>query len=335
MKVFLDGDIFLYQKKGGISRSAFEIISIIRTKCQAEFYKSFYVENRTFQRVIRLIDDILMNLSYNFFADNNTIYQSFYYRVPKKPKGPVVVFAYDMIQEIFDQSPKAVNFKKKAFEKADLIIAISQSTKNDLCRIYPQINPNKVSVVNMGVSDIFWHKHRQIPSQLKPYFIYVGPRNYPYKNFNLLLDVFKENKFYDDFDLVVIGGEKDLFQAKKYDWVIHRFCTDQELASFYSGAMALIYPSLYEGFGIPPIEAMAAGCPVIASNTSSMPEVIGDAGFLFNPKSKDDLADKMKEVVNSGILRQEMIKRGKERAKQFNWQIAVDKILYEYSKFYN
>lgn len=335
MKVFIDGDIFLYQKFGGISRAASEIIGGLSTKQDlgSFVYKSNFVDNSLLKRIYSFFDASLMNFLYKFNCDKETIYQSFFYRTPKKPKGPVVVFAYDMIQEIFGLSPKAINFKKNAFNKADLIIAISQCTKNDLLKLYPQINPEKVVVVYMGVSDIFCHAEKPDMVGQKPYFIYVGPRSYPYKNFNLLLDVFKENEFHKNFNLVLVGGEK--LDENGHDWLLQKFCSDKELASLYKGAAALIYPSLYEGFGIPPIEAMASGCPVIASNISSMPEVIGNAGLLFDPKNKDDLTESMKKIISDGNLRQEMIKRGNDRAKQFTWQKTTDQIYNHYLKLLN
>src|SRR3989338_11006666 len=150
-----------------------------------------------------------MELAYWANASTDVIFHSLFYRVPKNPKGPVVVHAYDMTHELFGGGAKSIAFKKRAFEKADLIVAISQSTKNDLIKLYPNINPDKVAVVYLGVSETFF----KVPnvsgaSEQRPYVLYVGPRNYAYKNFGLLLDVFIEKKYFLDFDLVVVGGEK-------------------------------------------------------------------------------------------------------------------------------
>ena len=162
--------------------------------------------------------------------------------------------------------------------------------------------------------------------------LYIGSRAYSYKNFDFFLNTFIDKKYFLDFDLILVGGEKIKNTINQGSWLVQEFCDDEKLADLYSGASVFIYPSLYEGFGIPIIEAMACGCPVVASNTSSIPEAVGDAGLLFNPKDSDDLAQKIEMIISNETLAAELIKKGKIRAKQFTWDASADAIYQGYLK---
>lgn len=361
MKIFFDGNIFSKQKVGGISRLNFELLKALSRKGDIEqiFYHGLYIDNYPFKKewfskyyglkkpdffkgkIGNFLDNIGLNYFYNINADKNLIYQSLYYRVPKKPKGPIVVICYDMIQELFGSGAKTIRFKKKALDGADLIIAISNSTKKDLCTLYP-INPKKVVVAYPGVSEVFLNYYNTSKKNTKrPYMLYVGPRNYKYKNFDFLLTTFINKKYFLQLDLVVFGGEKDLSSLqretiKKYEggsWLKQEFGNDEKLAQLYSSAAVFIYPSLYEGFGIPPIEAMACGCPVVASSTPAVAEAVGDVALLFDPKNSSDLALKIDTIINDNVTTTELIQKGKMRAKQFTWEKMADIIYREYLKF--
>jgi len=356
MKIFFDGGIFGRQKIGGISRLGFELMKALGKEKDIEkiLYRGFHIDNYPFKkewfskyygikkpdflkgRIFNFLDTIGINHFYNLHADKNVIYHSLYYRVPSKPKGPVVVHVYDMIQELFGGTAKTIQFKKKAFDTADLIISISESTKKDLCKLYP-INPNKIMVAYPGVSEVFFGNFIKTISQ-RPYLLYVGGRNYAYKNFDMLLNTFIDKKYYLQFDLVVFGGEKELSASHqeiiaKYNqgtWLRQESGTDEKLAGIYANATLFIYPSLYEGFGIPPLEAMACGCPVVASNTSSIPEAVGDVGLLFNPNNPNDLAQKIEIILGDKELAKNLIEKGKIRAKQFSWDNMADTIYKAY-----
>lgn len=361
MKVFFDGGIFSKQKVGGISRVSFELAKELGKNKEIEqiFYRGLYIDNYPFEkewfskyygikkpdflrgRIFNLLDNIGVNYFYNVNADKSLIYHSLYYRVPRKPKGPVVVHCYDMIQELFGGNLKTIKSKKRSFDGANLIISISESTKKDICKLY-SIGPEKIIVAYPGVSKTFFKDRGLIKREKeKPYMLYVGARNYKYKNFDFLLDVFIQKKYFLDFNLILAGGEKDLTpeQDKKIKntagngkWLSQKFCDDEKLAELYSGATVFIYPSLYEGFGISPLEAMACGCPVVASNTSSIPEAVGDAGLLFNPNAPDDLIGKIEMVTNNKALAGDLIEKGKIRAKKFGWDSMADIIYQGYQK---
>lgn len=363
MKIFFDGNIFSSQKSGGISRLNFELIKALSKKKDVEqiFYRGFHVDNYPFKkewfskyygfsrpdflngRIFNFLNNMGVNYFYNVNADKDLIYHSLYYRVPQKPKGPVVVHVYDMIQELFNkgENKKTIRFKKKSFDAANLIISISESTKKDLCRLYP-INPDKIIVAHPGVDEIFFKKNSpNVKTKKRPYMLYVGSRSYKYKNFNLLLKTFIDRKYFLDFDLVVFGGEKDLSPAelktvKKYNegnWLKQEFGSDEKLADIYANALVFIYPSLYEGFGIPPLEAMAAGCPVVASHSSSIPESVGNAGLLFDPNSQEDLAEKIEKILHNKAMADDLALKGKIRARQFTWDAMADKVYQGYKTF--
>src|SRR3989344_3990297 len=359
MKVFLDGSIFGQQKVGCISRVGFELAKELGKKKDVEqiFYHGLHIDSHPFKRewfkkyycfkrpsfskgrVFNLLGNFFVNYFYNINADENVIYQSLYYRIPKKPKGPIVVICYDMIHELFSGDVKSIAFKKRAFDKADLIVAMSESTKRDLCKLYP-IDPKKVIIAYPGVGEVFFKDYALVrKSEKRPYMLYVGSRGYRYKNFNIVLDAFLDKKYFLNFDLVLVGGEKELTLEQKEkikqvdgqgSWILQEFCDDKILADLYANAAMLIYPSLYEGFGIPPIEAMACGCPVVASNTPAVAEAVGDAGLLFDPKNSDDLAQKIEKIIHDKILVADLIKKGKIRAKQFTWENMTDTIYWGY-----
>lgn len=352
MKVFFDGNVFTSQKKGGISRVGFEFMKHLNQFEDIEkiFYRGLYIDNYPFQRkwfkkyyglrkpdrfnyrALNLLDTVGMELAYRCNAPCDTIFHSLFYRVPKNPKGPVVVHAYDMIHELFGGGKKSIAFKKRAFNKADLIVAISQSTKKDVMKLYPEVNSEKIKVVHLGASEVFFQQNKLSERTGRPYVLYVGPRNYSYKNFDLLLDVFIEKRYFIDFDLIIVGGEREVASSHaekiknatgREGWLFHRVGSDEDLAALYSQATVFVYPSLYEGFGLPPLEAMACGCPVLTSDSSSMPEVVADAGLLFNPKDKNDFTVKLENILRDKQLQRMLGEKGRERAREFTWQKAA------------
>jgi glycosyltransferase involved in cell wall biosynthesis len=359
VKAFFDGRIFTLQQQGGVSRLCFELMRSFGQAQEVEqiLYRGAYVDRYPFRKEwfkryyglrmpvagrflpVGLLDDIGMELAYRVNAGSDLIYHSTYYRLPKRLRGPLVVHVYDMIYELYGGELSTRMLKKKALETADLVISISESTKKDVCRLY-QVDPHKVVIAYPGVSSVFRGPTSPSPvagrDDERPYMLYVGNRGW-YKNFDLLLNTFVRQEYFHDFDLVLVGGERELSvqqqqlaadSVTKRTWLRHEFCSDTRLAGLYSNATAFICTSLYEGFGIPLLEAMACGCPVIAAETSSVPEVVGDAALLFDPEDLEDLARQLDRVISGKSLRAGLIERGQLRATRFSWD-AMAKAVYE------
>lgn len=222
------------------------------------------------------------------------------------------------------------------------IIAVSNNTKLDLLRLM-NISNGKVEVIHEGVSAGFSPEKDGSDAEAlghygirKPYLLFVGTLE-PRKNLNLLIKSFdKITNFMPDVRLVLAGRRGWMAQAifdelERRDLLgkvqITGYVREEYLPALYRGASALIYPSLYEGFGLPPLEAMASGTPVIVSQGSSLPEVVGDAGLYVDPLDVDDLAGAMKRVLSEPELAASLRAKGLERAAQFSWKNAAGKTL--------
>jgi glycosyltransferase involved in cell wall biosynthesis len=224
----------------------------------------------------------------------------------------------------------------KTLQNADKIIAVSYSTKRDLLK-HLNIQDDRVEVIYEGVDH---EKYRVLPDaevqDIKerygldsPFILYVGTLE-PRKNIPNLIKAFsKLNKGVNKYKLVIVGKKgwkyDEIYKTVeeldiKRDVIFTGYVLSEDLPKLYNAASLFVYPSLYEGFGLPPLEAMACGTPVITSNTSSLPEVVGNAGIMVNPYNVDDLAEAMREVLTNEGLRQDMIGKGLERAKLFNWE---------------
>lgn len=217
-------------------------------------------------------------------------------------------------------------------KKAAKIITISNFSKSEIIKNYGVL-PEKIIVANPGIDfDKFKPDHSVIKSD---YILYVGTIQ-PRKNLNTLLVAFKMLKDLQKLRLVIVGQKgwlyHDFFKAVKKMGLENKitftdYATESELISYYQGALCLVLPSLYEGFGIPVVEAMACGCPVVASNTSSLPEIVGKAGLLIDPLSPPSIRDAIDKIYSDNRLRQELILKGQNRSKDFNWE-KTGKIIY-------
>lgn len=248
---------------------------------------------------------------------------------------PFVLTIYDMIHELFPEhfiNDKTSILKKKLFFLADQIIAISENTKKDIMDIYDAPG-DKISVVHLANSLIKIDDNENIFRENIPkrYLLFVGLRGM-YKNFQFFItavsDLLKKES---DLFLICTGlpftkTEEDFFNflglSKK---IFHYFVNDAELAHLYSNAVAFIFPSLYEGFGIPILEAFACDCPVLLSDSASLSEVGGEAAIYFNPKSAIEIRNAVNKVINDLDTRKTLIRNGKERLKHFSWETTVKK----------
>ena len=257
-----------------------------------------------------------------------------------------VLTIYDMIHEKFPSSfshtDKTARYKALATERVDHVICISESTRRDAIEILG-LRPDKISVIHLGFDLTHSVGERAgdlVSSTNDPFLLYVGERSM-HKNFLGLLEAYATSpQLRTGYRLICFGGGAlDMDEQK----AIHKLGldsrqvmqvggSDQLLVSYYKRASAFIYPSLYEGFGIPPLEAMSYDCPVVCSKTSSIPEVVGDAGEYFDPADIESMRAAIERVVMSESLRKLLIAKGRARLKYFSWDRCAAETLNIYMK---
>jgi glycosyltransferase involved in cell wall biosynthesis len=223
------------------------------------------------------------------------------------------------------------SFTANVLRRAARLIAISQNTKADAVRLVG-LDAERIDVVYPGVPEVYFGAQAR-PSG-RPYVLYVGTIE-PRKNVDTLLDAWRGFRFQGDFDLVIAGAsgwaaEKTLARLTSRPVGVRYlgYVPEDELPGLMAGASAFVYPSLYEGFGFPVAQAMAAGVPVITSNTSCLPEVAGDGGLLVDPRSAEDIRAAMEKLLTSPGLQQELRTAGMARAKsEYRWKTCAQKSL--------
>ena len=215
---------------------------------------------------------------------------------------------------------------KRACRKAKFILTISEFSRNRIAA-WSAVPINKIVNVGCGVDPVYHHDiEPYMPGY--PYFLIVSNRK-PHKNERRIVDAFAVARLPREMRLVFTGNSTDrLKQQLSMGGISDRATfagelTETELAAYYRGATALVFPSLYEGFGLPVVEAMACGTPVITSNRASLPEVAGNAALLIDPESVQEIADAMNRVTSDSILRANLRLKGIERAKKFTWEQTV------------
>lgn len=264
-------------------------------------------------------------------------FMSTYYSTPMET--PSVLLVYDMIPEVlgFDLSAREWKEKELAISHARRHLCISANTRKDLLALYPELDPNLATVAYCGIDvdtfrgrdaaavDAFRRKH----ALNRPYFMFVGSRVQAnnYKNASLFFDALSAMPRLD-FDVLCIGGERErpiVSGAAADARILQLSLSDEDLALAYAGAAALVYPSLYEGFGLPVAEAMSCGCPVICTSAGSLAEVAGDATLRVSGKSKDEMILAMTEVRNPTV-RDRLIAAGREQSARFRWEPFADQV---------
>ena len=358
MRIAYDNQIFCWQPYGGISRYFYEIAKGISCTPGAEvtvfcpLYVNNYLVNRPESlrlkginipliprggRLYRAIGSPLTRYWLNKYKPA-VVHETYYANRRLAPAmSKVVLTVFDMIHEKFSNNyssfdPTAIE-KANAVSRADHIICISENTRRDVIEIL-KVPPEKTSVVYLASS--LGRPTATVGSGTgKPFLLYVGSR-FGYKNFSGLLAAYSRSMLLKkDFDLVCFGGGafNDEERALMLELGIpannvqYLAGNDDFLASLYSKAAVFVYPSKYEGFGLPPLEAMSTGCPVVCSNSSSLPEVVGDAAELFDPYDEDQLRTSLEKVVTLENLRKDLGERGSRRAATFSWDRCAEETL--------
>jgi glycosyltransferase involved in cell wall biosynthesis len=273
------------------------------------------------------------------------IHRTFFDPIGHPAGTPVVITVHDMINELFPErfppsDPTARN-KRLSVEGADHILCNSHCTARDLMRVLG-VSRSKITVTHLGYSPVFSTPPDpgESPPRRRPYLLYVGHRA-GHKNFDLVLQAFAASKpLRDEFDLVAFGGlpfsasERSRMAALgiAQEQVIRWTGSDLELARAYRHARAFLYPSLYEGFGIPLLEAMASGCVVACSNTSSLPEVADSAALQFDPRNVDAARSTIETACFDDFTRARLTAAGQARVLSFSWDRCAAETIAAYRK---
>jgi glycosyltransferase involved in cell wall biosynthesis len=350
MKILFDHQIFSMQKYGGISRYFANLHYGLNHKTGTAsklgllFTNNAYIDNSELPGGLfnRLVKKDSRRYKYNKWYDKHllkqndfdvfhpTYYHSYFLKQLKKP---FVLTVHDMIHELYPQyfeTDPYKNYKAQVIERADHIIAISECTKKDIQKFY-NIPDSRISIIHHG----YQMQTSAVPlSPVKTngdYILFVGDRD-AYKNFSLFIKAAAPIILKQGIQLICAGGGKfkpaelaQLTDLKLLPHVQQLSVTDSQLKQLYQNAQAFVYPSLYEGFGLPVLEAFFNNCPIIMSNTSSLPEVGGDAAEYFNPVDEQAIATAIEKVINSKTLQDELRAKGTERLKLFSFESCLQK----------
>jgi glycosyltransferase involved in cell wall biosynthesis len=339
MNVLFDPQVFSFQEHGGISRYYYQLFKtflgmeditpelIIKysnnryiTNFDNVHIKQFFPAHRFKGRneIIKLLNRIYVRSSFSRLTGSYVFHPTYYHPYFLDLIGdiPFVLTIYDMAHEHYPRMFSKFDFtfehKKKVAHKANRIIAISEHTKNDIIALL-KIPASKIDVIPLATTLSCAGVKEPSTSLPNQFILYVGKRN-TYKNFFFLLQAINELfKKVNNYFLVCAGGGtftnqeiREIERLHLSKRIVQIHADDALLAYLYSKARAFVYPSLYEGFGIPVLEAFACGCPAIVSNRSSLPEVGGDAAQYFDPENPESLVSALSEVLNSNGLADNM-----------------------------
>lgn len=361
MKVLYDAQIFRQQRYGGISRYFCELAPRVHAAADTQAlilaprYRNAYL--RELPADVRVgwhaptdsraswLQKLAMRATEKFTAARfkpDVVHETYFFGpTVKAPQARRVLTVYDMIHERFPQRFATENpdarAKREAAKRADHVICISECTRRDVIEILG-LPPHKVTVTYLSSS-------LRPPAVLpalpdtggRPYLLYVGDRG-GYKNFSAVLQALHQSTQLNDVQLLCYGGG----ELKADEWALidslklprHRITHcgggDDLLAALYTQALCLVYPSLYEGFGLPPLEAMNCGCPVVCSNGGSLPEVTGDACASFDPGNVEALCAALESVALHDGRRAELKAQGALQAQRFSWDRCAAETLAVY-----
>ena len=267
-----------------------------------------------------------------------------YYTIPLLYRGRFAVTVHDLshrvVPEILDD-PKKRLYAQMMFravrKRASVIFTVSQFSKDELLRFTEGPRHNNIDNIvptHLGVSAEWYGAAQLPPVRSRPYFVYVGNIK-PYKNLGRLVEAFLQIKDRIPHDLIIVGQSEGLITGESAEFFervrkagerIHLtgFVSHQELLSLVGHANALVMPSLYEGFGLPPLEAMAAGVPVAVARAASLPEVCGDAALYFDPLNVDDIAAKLVEIASDPDKSHQLREDGLQRSRLFTWNTCSE-----------
>jgi len=347
MKVTLDSIVLGLQPFGGVSNYWCRLIKFLDQSDEinshiilpksiktVEYSKEFHT------RSSRQTEMLPVKVSrYLDVKDKNSsdIFHTSYFRAPLSRSSKNVVTVYDFIYERYGTglSRKVHSWqKKRSIHLADAVLCISQATRNDVLKYYPNINPSKVHVTYLGVDrNNFFPNPLENKADFENVVLFIGNR-VPHKRFDLAVKALIENQ---ELILGIVGPPLEVEEVAFLDsqignrWRYLSRVSLSGLRQLYSSVFAFIYPSDYEGFGLPILEAMACGCPVITANTSSLPEVGGSAALYALEQTSDFYSKALQQLFNSSSIRQNKIIEGFAQIQNFTWENTFEKTISIYS----
>lgn len=336
MLVF-DGIIFSLQKNGGISVYFAELLNRF-AKLEYESKVLMSGENQVSLRESEMplrenIPARILERYRNISLEGTGLLHSSYYRYSTRKNYLNVTTVYDFTYERFVNGPRKWGHswqKFNAIRHSDAVLCISESTKKDLLQFIPDISEDRIFVTPLAANSLF--SCELSSKEPEDYVLFVGARG-GYKNFSLLVRALGH---LSDVRLFVVGGggfsaeELVLLESLVPGRYFHQGNVAVErLKELYNRALCLVYPSAYEGFGIPVLEAMSAGCPVVALRNSSIPEVAGDAAILLDSPDEEHLSDEIRRISQSEI-RKDLTAKGFQRSRLFSWDVTFKKTMTVY-----
>ncbi|MGA2904130.1 MAG: glycosyltransferase family 1 protein [Candidatus Korobacteraceae bacterium] len=361
MRILYDHQVFSLQNAGGASRYFYELIKFLTTvpEVQTELLLGINGTVYPFRELDSskarvtgcrewlppgtpryIANEAWSILTAPFHGKMDIYHPTAYMRMPTARANRVVATHHDCTHErfpeLFPDVKKILWARKRLFPKVDKIICVSEACRQDLLRFY-NVDPDKARVIHHGLAPL--PRGREAAAELRrhlrrDYVLYVGMRA-AFKNFHRLLQAFHDTKLYDSLDLLVLGGssltvkEKVLISRLGLEGCVISLprVSDKLLAEAYAGAKLFVYPSLNEGFGFPPLEAMSLGCPVLASRIPAVAEVCGDAPFYFDPLDQSSFNRELLRAMSEQSARRQAVQRGREVAAQYSWNECGEKTL--------
>lgn len=366
MRIAIDARGINWYKGTGIGTYTENVVKNLLDLYKDNYYRLYWSENNYENYKKDNVDIIFTSKKHPRFFEQTYFYSDLQreemdiYHVPQNGIGlnpdiqcKKVITVHDLIPYIMPETVgrgyllKFLREVPNIIQNVDGIITVSEYSKRDILKFFP-IDPNKIFVTPLAADSIYRPLGKGYCKNLvsskynitKPFILYIGGFS-ARKNVKALINSFIKiiPNANEDYNLVIAGAKKDLgeYLSTEYSYLASKiiftgFIPQEELPIFYNACEVFVYPSLYEGFGLPPLEAMSCGAPVITSNITSIPEVVEDSGLLINPYSEDELTQSLEKLLTDEGLRKNLSEKGLKQASKFSWKETAKKTFEAYEQ---